>query len=99
MREQSTAATQAVWKMSLGRSPQAKLPMQARTLSNFSREGGCGKVQCQLDSVAALNPKWHVGKQITRVVKAIVMSYSQAISKQLGEDLLHPTTHTCLGVS
>ena len=57
MREQGTTATQAVSKSVLAVLLKQKLPMQARTLSHFSREGGCGKVQCQLDLVASLESK------------------------------------------
>ena len=76
-----------------------KLPMQARTLSHFSREGGCGKVQCLLDSVASLESKMARRKTSQTSCGALAMSNTQAVSKQLDEDLLHPTTHTCLGVS
>ena len=42
----------------------AKLRTHARPSATFPGRAGAGKVRCQLDSVTALNPKWHDGKQV-----------------------------------
>ena len=81
-------------KRGLGRTPQTKCLCKHEPSATIQGRAGVEKCSACWTRSQALNPKWHVGKQVRRVVKAIVMSNSQIISKQLGENLLHPTTHT-----
>ena len=63
VREQCPTATQAVSKASWPFSQQNCERMHEPS-ATFPGRAGAGKVRCQLDSVTALNPKWHDGKQV-----------------------------------